>query len=96
MVYSGPDPRQETDQDSAGSSMHQHFGEIVAGVRDYAVFTLDVAGHVTSWNAGAENIKGYKAEEIIGKHFSRFYPADAIARNWPGEELKIAAGQGRF
>jgi PAS domain S-box-containing protein len=96
MVYSGPDPQQETDQDSAGSSMHQHFGEIVAGVRDYAVFTLDVAGHVTSWNAGAENIKGYKAEEIIGKHFSRFYPSDAIARNWPGEELKIAAGQGRF
>ena len=86
MVYSGSDPQQETDQDSAGSSMHQHFGEIVAGVRDYAVFTLDVAGHVTSWNAGAENIKGYKAEEIIGKHFSRFYPADAIARNWPGEE----------
>ena len=96
MVYSGPDPQQETDQDSDGSAMHLHFGEIVAGVRDYAVFTLDVAGHVTSWNAGAENIKGYKAEEIIGKHFSRFYPADAIARNWPGEELKIAAGQGRF
>lgn len=76
--------------------MHHHFGQIVAAVRDYAVFTLDVAGHVTSWNAGAENIKGYKAEEIIGKHFSRFYPSAEIARNWPGEELKIAAGQGRF
>lgn len=76
--------------------MHRHFEQIVAGVRDYAVFTLDVGGHVTSWNAGAENIKGYKAEEIIGKHFSRFYPAEAIARNWPSEELKIAAGQGRF
>jgi PAS domain S-box-containing protein len=68
----------------------------VAGVRDYAVFTLDVGGHVTSWNAGAENIKGYRAAEIIGKHFSRFYPPEAIARNWPSEELKIASGQGRF
>ena len=96
MAYSGPDYPQETDQDNDGSPMHQHFSQIVAGVRDYAVFTLDVAGHVTSWNAGAENIKGYKAEEIIGRHFSRFYPVDAIARNWPGEELKIAAGQGRF
>ena len=96
MAYSGPDYPQETDQDNDRSPMHQHFSQIVAGVRDYAVFTLDVAGHITSWNAGAENIKGYKAEEIIGKHFSRFYPVDAIARNWPGEELKIAAGQGRF
>jgi PAS domain S-box-containing protein len=96
MAYSGPDYPQETDQDNDRSPMHQHFSQIVAGVRDYAVFTLDVAGHITSWNTGAENIKGYKAEEIIGKHFSRFYPVDAIARNWPGEELKIAAGQGRF
>jgi PAS domain S-box-containing protein len=87
---------QETAAETEGSPIHRHFEQIVAGVRDYAVFTLDVAGHVTSWNAGAENIKGYKAEEIIGKHFSRFYPSDAIARNWPGEELKIAAGQGRF
>jgi PAS domain S-box-containing protein len=95
MISSAPDS-QKTSSDSEWSYMHRHFGQIVAGVRDYAVFTLDVAGHVTSWNAGAENIKGYRAEEIIGKHFSRFYPADAIARNWPGEELKIAAGQGRF
>jgi PAS domain S-box-containing protein len=77
-------------------AIYRHFDEIVAGVRDYAVFTLDVGGHVTSWNVGAQNIKGYRAEEIIGKHFSRFYPAEALARNWPGEELKIAAGQGRF
>ena len=76
--------------------MRRHFGQIVAGVKDYAVFTLDVAGHVTSWNSGAENIQGYLADEIIGKHFSRFHTSEAIARNWPGEELKIAAGQGRF
>jgi PAS domain S-box-containing protein len=96
IVHSGPDQPRETATDSEWSYMHRHFGQIVAGVRDYAVFTLDVAGHVTSWNTGAENIKGYRADEIIGKHFSRFYPPDAIARNWPGEELKIAAGQGRF
>jgi PAS domain S-box-containing protein len=97
MKNSGLDHQQQgRARESDGSSMQHHFGQIVAGVRDYAVFTLDVAGHVTSWNTGAENIKGYKAEEIIGKHFSRFYPSDAIARNWPGEELKIAAGQGRF
>ena len=56
-------------------AIYRHFDEIVAGVGDYAVFTLDVGGHVTSWNVGAQNIKGYRAEEIIGKHFSRFYPA---------------------
>jgi PAS domain S-box-containing protein len=95
MGYSGPN-RQETAADTEATSVRHHFEQIVAGVRDYAVFTLDLAGHVTSWNAGAENIKGYKAEEIVGKHFSRFHTAEAIARNWPGETLKIAAGQGRF
>ncbi len=95
MAQTGPDPRQSAEE-SESPAMHRHFEQIVAGVRDYAVFTLDVGGHVTSWNAGAENIKGYKAEEIIGKHFSRFYPAEAVARSWPSEELKIAAGQGRF
>ncbi len=88
--------RQEIDQGTGDAPIHRHFDQIVAGVRDYAVFTLDVAGLVTSWNTGAEKINGYKAEEIIGKHFSRFYPPDAVARNWPSEELKIAAGQGRF
>jgi PAS domain S-box-containing protein len=86
----------DTAEDSEEISVRRHFGQIVAGVKDYAVFTLDVAGHITSWNAGAENIKGYKAEEIIGKHFSRFYPPEAIARSWPEQELKIAAGQGRI
>jgi PAS domain S-box-containing protein len=89
-------PEQETVEDDEESSIHRHFGQLVAGVKDYAVFTLDVAGHITSWNAGAENIKGYKADEIIGKHFSRFYPAEALARSWPEQELKIAAGQGRL
>jgi PAS domain S-box-containing protein len=94
MGHNGRSQREIADRES--TPIYRHFDQLVAGVKDYAVFTLDVGGHVTSWNAGAENIKGYRAEEIIGKHFSRFYPPEAIARNWPNEELKIAAGQGRF
>src|SRR5581483_10412186 len=94
MGRSSRDHKEPVGTESA--SIYRHFDQIVAGVRDYAVFTLDVGGHVTSWNAGAENIKGYRAAEIVGKHFSRFYPPEAIARNWPNEELKMAAGQGRF
>lgn len=96
MERSRLDEPQGADEESEETSILRHFGQIVAGVKDYAVFTLDVAGHITSWNAGAENIKGYKAEEIIGKHFSRFYLPEAIARSWPEQELKIAAGQGRI
>ncbi|RCJ09693.1 PAS domain-containing sensor histidine kinase [Cupriavidus necator] len=69
---------------------------LVDSVQDYAIFTLDVGGHVSSWNKGAARIKGYAREEILGKHFSQFYTPDAIARNWPQTELKAAAEQGRF
>src|SRR5207245_10992241 len=51
----------------------ERFRLLVEGVRDYAIFLLDSAGHVTSWNQGAERIKGYRADEIIGRHFSTFY-----------------------
>ena len=63
---------------------------------DYAIFMLDVNGNVVSWNAGAERIKGYKREEIIGKHFSAFYPPESIATGWPEHELREAARTGRF
>lgn len=69
---------------------------MVEAVADYAIFALDATGHVTSWNIGAERIKGYKREEILGQHFSRFYTAEANARNWPGMELEAAARIGRF
>ena len=72
----------------------EHFGRLVAGVRDYAIFLLDPAGNVVTWNAGAERIKGYRAEEIIGQHFSRFYPKDAVASGWPAHELSVAAHDG--
>jgi PAS domain S-box-containing protein len=57
---------------------------------------LDPEGRVSSWNHGAELIKGYKAEEIVGRHFSTFYPADALARGWPEHELEVARAEGRF
>src|SRR5207248_688858 len=53
-------------------------------------------GHVVTWNSGAQRLKGYQATEIIGQHFSRFYPHDVIARGWPQYELEVAAREGRF
>src|SRR5215203_2429814 len=69
---------------------------LVDSVRDYAIFALDVSGHVLSWNAGAERLKGYAAEEIIGRHFSTFYPPERIAEGFPTHELAVAAREGRF
>jgi PAS domain S-box-containing protein len=74
----------------------EQFAQLVAGVRDYAVFLLDAHGHVRTWNAGAERIKGYRAEDIIGQHFSRFYPNDAVSSGWPAHELRVASATGRF
>jgi PAS domain S-box-containing protein len=74
----------------------EHFRLIVESVEDYALFMLDSRGHVVSWNAGAERIKGYQAEEIIGRHFSCFYLPEAIERAHPDEELRIAARDGRY
>jgi PAS domain S-box-containing protein len=69
---------------------------LVDGVRDYAIFMLDPEGRVMTWNYGAERLKGYKADEIIGQHFSRFYPPDAASSDWPQRELAIARQEGRF
>ena len=69
---------------------------LVSEVRDYAILTLDPEGRIASWNAGAERIKGYAAEEIIGQHFSRFYPAEDVERGKPAYELKVAIERGRF
>ncbi|HVX12194.1 MAG TPA: PAS domain S-box protein [Pirellulales bacterium] len=69
---------------------------LVQGTKDYAIFLLDPQGNIASWNNGAERIKGYKADEIIGQHFSRFYPQEALDRGWPAHELQVAAAEGRF
>ncbi|HKT74383.1 MAG TPA: PAS domain S-box protein [Steroidobacteraceae bacterium] len=73
-----------------------HFQSMVAAVQDYAIFMLDTEGRVTTWNTGAEKIKGYRAKEILGQHFSCFYTPEARERHWPDQALKIAAGQGQF
>jgi PAS domain S-box-containing protein len=74
----------------------QCFRLLVETIRDYAIFMLDQEGHVVTWNAGAERIKGYRADEIIGQHFSIFYPEGARQRRWPQHELKVAARTGAF
>jgi PAS domain S-box-containing protein len=73
----------------------ERFRSLIEGVKDYAIFSLDTEGRVTSWNAGAERLKGYRAAEILGAHFSCFYRADEIAAGKPEELLKRAAAKGR-
>jgi PAS domain S-box-containing protein len=72
------------------------YRQLVHGVQDYAIFLLDREGRIVSWNRGAERLKGYAADEIIGQHFSVFYPAEAIERRWPQRELKMAQESGRL
>jgi PAS domain S-box-containing protein len=74
----------------------RQFRLLVAGVTDYALFMLDPNGIVISWNAGAERIKGYSADEIIGQHFSKFYPERDRAAGVPLRALYTAAREGRF
>ncbi|MBN9518737.1 PAS domain S-box protein [bacterium] len=74
----------------------EHFRLLVQGTTDYAIFMLDPEGRVATWNAGAERLKGYAATDIVGRHFSRFYPPEDIARGWPDEELRRAVAEGRF
>jgi PAS domain S-box-containing protein len=69
---------------------------LVHGVKDYAILMLDTEGRVTTWGDGAERIKGYRADEIIGQHFSKFYEPEDLEQDKPSRELKIAAEQGRF
>jgi hypothetical protein len=72
----------------------ERFRLLVEGVQEYAIFMLDPEGKVTSWNRGAEMIKGYAASEIIGSHFSRFYPQEAILQGKPAWELETATRYG--
>ena len=69
---------------------------LIEGAEDYAIFSLDPSGHVTSWNAGAEHIKGYLADDIIGRHFSDFYSLEDKQRGKPELALQVAAAEGRF
>jgi PAS domain S-box-containing protein len=75
---------------------HDIFRLLVDGVGDYAIFVLDPDGYISSWNSGAEILKGYKREEIIGKHFSVFYTPPDLAIDKPARGLEIAARDGRY
>jgi PAS domain S-box-containing protein len=74
----------------------ERFRLLVEGVKDYAIFMLDAEGSVTSWNPGAERIKGYEAEEIIGEHFSIFYTDEDVERGHPDEVLRVAGAEGSY
>jgi PAS domain S-box-containing protein len=91
--------RDTTEQIAAqGAVRHQdrQIRSIVDSVRDYAIFLLDHDGHVVTWNKGAECIKGYKAEDIIGKRFSQFFTTEEIERNHPAELLRLAGIRGSY
>jgi PAS domain S-box-containing protein len=72
------------------------FRLLVENIRDYAVFVLDPEGKVLTWNPGAQALKGYTRDEIVGVHFSKFYLPEAVASGWPERELLLARKEGRF
>jgi PAS domain S-box-containing protein len=78
------------------ASSEERFRLLVTGVKDYAIFLLDPQGRVATWNEGARRFKGYEANEIIGKHFSVFYPKKAIGDHYPEMELKVATERGHY
>jgi PAS domain S-box-containing protein len=84
-----------TERREAEEESHR-FRLLVESVKDYAIFMLDPAGRVSTWNAGAERIKGYTASEIIGQHFSKFYPRADVESGKCEREIEVATGEGRF
>jgi PAS domain S-box-containing protein len=74
----------------------ERFRLLVEGVKDYAIFMLDVEGRVSTWNSGARRIKGYESSEIVGEHFSVFYTREDVARGHPEEVLCLAAADGQY
>ena len=80
----------------AARTRDQQLRSIVESVRDYAIYLLDRDGNVMTWNPGAERIKGYAAEEIVGKHFSRFFLQEDLERGRPAELMRLAAQKGRI
>jgi PAS domain S-box-containing protein len=91
-----PTPISSPRQDGAEGASAELFKLLIDSVQDYAIFALDPEGHVLTWNAGAEKIKGYAKHEILGKHFSIFYLPEALQSSWPQRELALAEKEGRF
>jgi PAS domain S-box-containing protein len=95
------DPRAIAEEQPNGKKSEYQYSEeifrlLVSSVKDYAIFILDTEGRVMSWNEGAETIKGYQADEIIGQHFSKFYQLEDRERNHPEYELQQAREKGRY
>jgi PAS domain S-box-containing protein len=90
------DVTEERNAEEALRQSKERLRLMLASVSDYAIFMLDPEGRVVSWNPGAERIKGYSEEEIVGSHFSRFFAPEDIANGKPARELEMAANQGRF
>lgn len=91
--------RQIAERDDAVEKLtlsEERFRLLVEGVQDYAIYILDPNGLVTTWNTGAERIKGYKSEEIIGKNFSCFFPPEDIEAGKPSQVLAVAAAAGQY
>ncbi|CAN5146918.1 hypothetical protein BH09PSE6_BH09PSE6_08070 [soil metagenome] len=74
----------------------ERFEILIGAVKDYAIYLLDADGHVATWNTGAQRFKGYRAEDIIGQHFSRFYTDEDRAAGLPARALATARDEGRF
>ena len=86
----------QREQQTALFESEQRFRLLVQGVRDCAIYMLDKDGHITNWNAGAEQIKGYTAEEVVGSHFSRFYTEEDRAARVPEQALETALREGKY
>ena len=84
------------DSEAALKQSEERFRLLVEGVQDYAIYSLDPQGVITSWNAGARRIKGYTAAEIIGRNFSSFYTREDIERSLPAKVLQIAREEGHY
>ncbi len=96
MVERNAAPRPQPAQEVIAAFGDDPFRLLVETVQDYAIFLLDAGGHVLTWNAGAQRIKGYQANEIVGRSFEVFYPVEAVRAGWPRQELRAAAEHGRF